>query len=146
MTARAWRWLGSALPGRLAGAHRLLPLLLGLLCLLEAPATWRELERANSQHLADEARAKVYVGMPLSEAERALQGDWHHFDCPVTSQSSLYFYFFGSTDLSRTGIVLLGATGPIDRRTVALVTEAANEILYQFDGCSPLDLSVTRTH
>ena len=145
MAARAWRLLGAALRGRLVGAHRLLPALLGLFCLLQVPATWRALERTGSQHLAEEARAKVYVGMPLSEAEGALQGDWHHFDCPVTSQSSLYFYFFGSTDLTRTGIVLLGATGPIDRRTVALVTEGANDILHQFDGCSPLDLSVTRS-
>jgi hypothetical protein len=112
--------------------------------LLGLPWLWGAWDRTASLRLAEHARARIQVGMPLREAEAALDDSWHHFDCPVTARSSLYFYFYGSHDLERTGIVLLGATGEPDRRIVALVQPLENRLLYQFNGCTPLDLSVTR--
>jgi hypothetical protein len=127
--ARPRQWLGVAL------------LAVGVVGL---PWLWGAWDRAASVQLADHARARIYVGMPLGEAAAMLDDSWHHFDCQVTARSSLYFYFYGSHDLERTGIVLLGATGAVDRRTVVLVQSFENRLLYQFDGCTPLDLSVTR--
>jgi hypothetical protein len=98
-------------------------------------------ERETSRQLAEAALGRSYQGMPLAEAEQALDDAWHHAACPyqAAARGSIHLFLYGSRDLSKLGIVYLRADGPLDRQVVTFFTREKNERLFMYDRCSPLD-------
>lgn len=87
-------------------------------------------ERVNSWALADEARARVQVGMTLQEAEALLSDAWHHAACDYgeydPTLGNWHLFFFGSRDLDKTGVVILRSMGPVDDQVVSFVGSVEN--------------------
>lgn len=101
-------------------------------------------ERARSQALAREARARVHIGMEVREAEVLLGDAWHHAQCDPGTTRTTHLFLFGSRDLDETGVVILDATGPSEDQRVSFVGGDENYRLFLYDECSDLDLSITR--
>ena len=119
-----------------------------------------EQTRERSAILAREAQGRVYdrlyppIGdlpqrrpkqrIGLAKAEALLGDFWHHAQCDFSPTTRTRLFFFGSRKLDETGIVILVTTGPANDQVVSLVVREDNERLFLYDGCTDLDLSVTK--
>lgn len=87
-------------------------------------------ELSRSWALADEARSRIHIGMPLSEAEALLGDAWHHAACDYgeydPTLGNWHLFLFGSRNLDKTGVVILRSMGPFDDQVVSFVGSTEN--------------------
>lgn len=87
-------------------------------------------------------RPKQRIG--LAEAEALLGDFWHHAQCDFSPTTRTHLFFYGTRNLDETGVVVVVTRGPADDQVVDFLTSEDNERLFLYDGCTDLDLSVTK--
>jgi uncharacterized membrane protein len=97
-----------------------------------------EARRSNS--LADRAATRVHVGMDFDQALPLLSDAWHHTAC-AREYPQLHLFFFGSTDLSRSGVLMLTVDRLDGRETITAINGVEHYQLFLYQRCSDLDLS-----
>jgi hypothetical protein len=101
-------------------------------------------EVSRRKALAEAARARVSVGMPLSAAEqelRAAEGFSVKLDCgySVSVHTSLQYFLYGSPDYHEAGIVWVMGNGPGHQHVVAGLGEVELEMRRELARCAPTE-------